>query len=184
MTTVTGKNCPFCQTPIKPGVDVIICPACDMPHHTECWRENGGCTTYGCTGVSTPSGFDYIPAPVTRSPVSAVVETPPAWPVILAVLLFIYVLTIAISICSEAQYRVPIETSHSSGWYDDSYDSGEEDEAAYEEEDSGSDVDEGDESYLEEDTTIDDDDTEYDESDLDEFEDDWASEDEDDGGGY
>ena len=22
-----------------------------MPHHTECWQDNGGCTTYGCRGA-------------------------------------------------------------------------------------------------------------------------------------
>jgi len=27
---------------------VHVCPACDVPHHAECWNENGGCTTYGC----------------------------------------------------------------------------------------------------------------------------------------
>ena len=24
------------------------CPACKVPHHQECWEENGGCTTFGC----------------------------------------------------------------------------------------------------------------------------------------
>ncbi|MCL6629134.1 MAG: hypothetical protein K6U00_06005 [Armatimonadetes bacterium] len=45
---IVGKTCPFCQTSIKPGAQVFVCPACDMPHHTECWNENGGCTTFGC----------------------------------------------------------------------------------------------------------------------------------------
>jgi len=43
-----GKICPYCQTPIKPGIPVAICPACEIPHHKECWEENHGCTTYGC----------------------------------------------------------------------------------------------------------------------------------------
>ena len=46
-----GKTCPFCQTPIKPGANVITCPACGMPHHEDCWQENGGCTTFGCTSA-------------------------------------------------------------------------------------------------------------------------------------
>lgn len=46
-----GKTCPFCQAPIKPGVSVEVCPMCKIPHHAECWRQNGGkCTTYGCSG--------------------------------------------------------------------------------------------------------------------------------------
>jgi hypothetical protein len=184
VNTTVGKNCPYCQTPIKPGVEVVVCPACDIPHHAECWRENGGCTTYGCSGVSTPGRFDYSPAPVTRAPVSAAAETPPAWPILLAVLIVIYVLIVAFSVCSEAQRDDPIETSHSSSWYDDSYDSGTEDEYVYEEDDSESDLDEDDTGYLEEDTTIDEDDAEYDEPDIDEYEDDWGDEYEDDDGGY
>jgi len=45
---VVGKTCPYCQTPIKPGASTVICPKCNIPHHKECWEENGGCTTYGC----------------------------------------------------------------------------------------------------------------------------------------
>ncbi|MHB0938438.1 MAG: MFS transporter [Armatimonadota bacterium] len=45
-----GKTCPYCQTPLKPGVEIVTCNACGMPHHTDCWRENGRCTTYGCDG--------------------------------------------------------------------------------------------------------------------------------------
>jgi hypothetical protein len=45
-----GKICPFCQTPIKQGVAVTICSLCNTPHHSECWQENNGCTTFGCKG--------------------------------------------------------------------------------------------------------------------------------------
>ncbi|MHB0935560.1 MAG: RING finger protein [Armatimonadota bacterium] len=48
--TVVGKTCPYCMTPIKPRVAVVICSACGMPHHAECWQENGRCTTFGCHG--------------------------------------------------------------------------------------------------------------------------------------
>jgi len=45
---VAGKICPYDQYPIAVGDPIIICPACRVPHHADCWRENGGCTTYGC----------------------------------------------------------------------------------------------------------------------------------------
>jgi len=45
-----GKICPYCQSPIKPDSDVIVCPECGIAHHASCWKENDGCTTYGCTG--------------------------------------------------------------------------------------------------------------------------------------
>jgi len=26
----------------------IYCPGCGMPHHEDCYQENGGCTVFGC----------------------------------------------------------------------------------------------------------------------------------------
>ncbi len=46
-----GKVCPYCKAEFKEGDDVVICSACEMPHHKECWVENQGCTTFGCTGT-------------------------------------------------------------------------------------------------------------------------------------
>ena len=28
--------------------EVLLCPACSQLHHSECWSEVGGCSTYGC----------------------------------------------------------------------------------------------------------------------------------------
>jgi len=50
--SITGRTCPYCQTPIKPGIPVVTCPACQIPHHKECWEESNGCTTYGCKYVN------------------------------------------------------------------------------------------------------------------------------------
>ena len=41
--------CPYCrmafdqQSPAK-----VYCTACGMPHHEDCYQENGGCTVFGC----------------------------------------------------------------------------------------------------------------------------------------
>jgi hypothetical protein len=40
--------CPYCRYPLNEGEARVLCPACGEPHHRECWRANGGCTTYGC----------------------------------------------------------------------------------------------------------------------------------------
>ena len=45
---MTGKLCPYCQNRITSGSAVTACPACNTPHHSECWNYNGGCTTFGC----------------------------------------------------------------------------------------------------------------------------------------
>ena len=44
-----SKTCPYCQSAILLQQDPFVCPTCKTPHHRECWRENGGCATYGCT---------------------------------------------------------------------------------------------------------------------------------------
>ena len=45
-----GKTCPYCQFPIKGDSNLAICSQCGIPHHLECWQENGKCTTFGCRG--------------------------------------------------------------------------------------------------------------------------------------
>ena len=67
MATVVGKTCPYCQSPIQQHEAVMVCSACGMPHHAECWQENGRCTTFGCPG--SPSGGDSVrSAPVRTAP--------------------------------------------------------------------------------------------------------------------
>ncbi len=46
-----GKTCPYCKTEFIEGDDVVVCSACEMPHHKECWIDNKACTTFGCTGT-------------------------------------------------------------------------------------------------------------------------------------
>ncbi|MEO8211513.1 MAG: RING finger protein [bacterium] len=45
---IQNKICPYCQSKIKKGADLVVCSHCGTPHHKECWDENSGCTTYGC----------------------------------------------------------------------------------------------------------------------------------------
>jgi len=42
--------CPYCRMPFdEASPPKIFCTACGMPHHEDCYRENGGCTVFGCT---------------------------------------------------------------------------------------------------------------------------------------
>lgn len=66
-----GKTCPYCQSPIKPGALSCICDRCGVPHHLECWGENGRCTTYGCTGGQARLEEQMLQEPVITP------ETPP-----------------------------------------------------------------------------------------------------------
>ena len=42
--------CPFCQTPIRENEESLVCPGCKVPHHADCWQQNGACTTFACRG--------------------------------------------------------------------------------------------------------------------------------------
>ncbi len=58
--SAVGKNCPYCQFPIKNESEVKWCPVCKMPHHIDCWKENKGCTTFACPGVINTDKFDDL----------------------------------------------------------------------------------------------------------------------------
>lgn len=51
MNKYIGKVCPFCKSEFVQGDNIVLCSACDMPHHRDCWIENQGCTTFGCLGT-------------------------------------------------------------------------------------------------------------------------------------
>jgi TM2 domain-containing membrane protein YozV len=41
--------CPYCRMPFdEASPPRIFCTACGMPHHEDCYQENGGCTVIGC----------------------------------------------------------------------------------------------------------------------------------------
>jgi Prokaryotic RING finger family 1 len=41
--------CKVCGEPITAG-SVIVCAACNTPHHRDCWEYVGACSIYGCNG--------------------------------------------------------------------------------------------------------------------------------------
>jgi TM2 domain-containing membrane protein YozV len=41
--------CPYCRMSFdQEGLVKIYCTGCGMPHHEDCYQENGGCTVFGC----------------------------------------------------------------------------------------------------------------------------------------
>lgn len=41
--------CPYCRMPFdEQSPPRMFCTACGMPHHEDCYQENGGCTVFGC----------------------------------------------------------------------------------------------------------------------------------------
>lgn len=74
MNNIVGKNCPYCQSPIKPVDDVVFCTDCNIPHHRDCWEEGGGCTTFGCQGSPSSLGGREQQAAGVAHPVEIDVE--------------------------------------------------------------------------------------------------------------
>jgi len=79
--TEVGGICPYCRAEIAPTDRTRVCPACHTPHHADCWKENKGCTVFGCSmappdeekiAVTLPSGAQaHRQALTPQPPVSA-----------------------------------------------------------------------------------------------------------------
>ncbi|MHB0935567.1 MAG: RING finger protein [Armatimonadota bacterium] len=72
-----GKTCPYCQTPLKPHDQVVVCTECRMPHHQDCWEDNGGCTTFGCH-TSAAAATQILPARDATIDLTASLDAAPA----------------------------------------------------------------------------------------------------------
>src|ERR1700761_3332570 len=59
-----GRTCPYCRFPLKDGVPALRCDLCQAVHHEDCWRDGGGCATYGCP--NGPGKNPPPPDPATR----------------------------------------------------------------------------------------------------------------------
>ena len=77
--------CGVCQWPIEAGEEKHVCSSCGTPFHADCWEENKGCSTYGCSQVNALAKPEQ---PATASPTTvaeehtyAAPEKPPtSWP--------------------------------------------------------------------------------------------------------
>ena len=47
------KRCSICNTQITDLDLFFTCTICDSPYHEICWKEMGGCATYGCKAAAT-----------------------------------------------------------------------------------------------------------------------------------
>ena len=69
MGTPAGSDvrttCPYCQGGLGPAADAVACPVCGVLHHAECWQENRGCGTYGCTAAPSVEQRQPIETPIS-----------------------------------------------------------------------------------------------------------------------
>lgn len=50
--TTGDATCAICQCPLSLDEERTACVACGLPHHTDCWEQNLGCSAYGCSQVN------------------------------------------------------------------------------------------------------------------------------------
>ena len=61
-------SCSACHTTIAIGQQRHVCPECQIVMHEDCWRENGGCATYGCAQANV---IEPPPIPLNDRPTRA-----------------------------------------------------------------------------------------------------------------
>jgi hypothetical protein len=69
--------CPVCQCTVVPDEEQTVCPACGLPHHSDCWNENLGCSAYGCSQVGVLKQGPDIRIPLEGIDIP---QTPPGMP--------------------------------------------------------------------------------------------------------
>lgn len=47
-TPPPGTRCSICLAAVEDAAGAVLCPSCRLAYHGECWRETGGCGTFGC----------------------------------------------------------------------------------------------------------------------------------------
>lgn len=72
--------CPYCRMPFdEQSPPKIYCTACGMPHHEDCYQENGGCTVFGCPRAPADDPKVHVSySDLQMPPVIAPVQPQPA----------------------------------------------------------------------------------------------------------
>ena len=64
-TQAREPRCPYCLSVVSPAEDSVVCSACGIRHHRECWELNARCTTYGCNSRATAQSDEPVrPTPL------------------------------------------------------------------------------------------------------------------------
>jgi len=90
---MSAAVCPYCRTPIDTAAgEELLCSGCGTPHHADCYKENGGCTVFGCANAPSDeqklsiTGHDLASPAASAASVATLPEMlpgvglmPPGW---------------------------------------------------------------------------------------------------------
>ena len=75
--TRSRPKCAVCHSTIEVGEDMTACPDCHTGYHTDCWLENYGCATYGCTQVNALKPAAVVEEEAKAAAVASTETQPP-----------------------------------------------------------------------------------------------------------
>jgi len=76
---MSAAICPYCRAPmLADETNVLLCPGCSTPHHSDCFAENGGCTVFasGAPPVAAGDAFSGSHLPTLGLPANTSVAAP------------------------------------------------------------------------------------------------------------
>src|SRR5262245_5930943 len=84
MSTPRNTVCPYCKEPTLPNGVAIKCSDCKTLFHSDCWRQYGKCSIYGCSGKPQIMELGNSEASVLKQHMKTVVLYYVSFPVTLA----------------------------------------------------------------------------------------------------
>jgi pSer/pThr/pTyr-binding forkhead associated (FHA) protein len=80
LPTKSMPKCGVCHSAVERNEEITVCPECGTNYHTDCWLENYGCSTYGCTQVNAIKPAAVIEEEVRTAALAATTEPPASTP--------------------------------------------------------------------------------------------------------
>src|SRR5215469_805499 len=74
---MSAAVCPYCRTPIDAAAgEELLCSGCGTPHHADCYKENGGCTVFGCANAPSDEQKLSITGTDLAAPAASIATLP------------------------------------------------------------------------------------------------------------
>lgn len=91
----------------------VVCPRCRTPHHSRCWKENGGCARPGCRQLAVA-----VTLPEGERPRAGAASAVPWWkrPVVLAAALAAVLLALTLAFLTSRPATAPVPTVRLMTW--------------------------------------------------------------------
>ena len=66
----TNYKCPVCNNQFTEDDDIVVCPECGIPHHRECYIQNGECANTDKHGTNEPIEVEFVDVEDNNEPIT------------------------------------------------------------------------------------------------------------------